>query len=77
MRRSEKERIELKRQQEVIRCFRCGAVYARYAQWCFGYDEAEGTETSRFVKVGEVEEGHCPMCRKPPQLEPTPPWQAM
>ena len=61
----------------LIYCHRCGAKYNSEVRWCCGYDRAQETENTRFVRTGDIEEGHCPQCRQPPQLEPTPPRAVM
>ena len=43
------------------KCPSCHAEYAPDTKWCYGY--YEGTST-QFVKLGNVEEGVCPVCRK-------------
>lgn len=59
----------------TIHCYRCGATYAAAGKWVVGYFEGprESTAGDRcFHKLADVEMDHCPFCRKPPQLDPTP-----
>ena len=56
-----------KQTDELITCHRCDARYSKNARWMLvSYDE--GT-SGNYRKNGDVGEGHCPICRKPPLLE--------
>ena len=55
---------------ELVMCYRCNGQYNPDADWVYGRN-TEGT-TGGFIPYGKIEKGHCPICRKPPQLEKMP-----
>ncbi len=63
----------------LTKCHRCGAHYDGGVRWYAGhYDTSAGaTAPERFVAHSKIKMGHCPFCRKPPQLEAAPQRVAM
>lgn len=53
---------------KLVTCHRCDAKYNKDARWSYGW-YGEGTAANNFIKAGDVKEGHCPICCKPPLLE--------
>ena len=64
----------------LVTCHRCHAQYKSGGRWRIGYDRSPEGSTSSHRDVDWsviVEKGNCPICRQPPQLEPTPESTAM
>ena len=58
---------------DMTHCYRCGADYSTGSRWVRGFDACpDSTAGICFVPCAEVPAGYCPVCNKPPQLEPTP-----
>lgn len=60
----------------LVKCYRCSAQYAP-GGWYSGFVVSCGTANRKVAPTAKIPDDHCPMCRKPPQLEPTPEKRAM
>lgn len=53
----------------LIKCHRCSALY-QPGEWWLVRLPADATDRVHWVRP--LDPKHCPICREPPQLEPTP-----
>jgi hypothetical protein len=56
----------------LIKCYRCEAQYNGGVQWwTVSYDKGSTRPVPDHWHA-PIKMGYCPICRKPPQLEPSP-----